>query len=51
MARAFAPERPALRRAELRSLRISCGVGTPPVELSALMRPKMVVAALPEMDW
>ena len=51
MARIFAPERPALRRTGFRSFSISCGVGARPVELRALMRPKMVAAALPEMDW
>jgi hypothetical protein len=51
MATIFAPEKPALRRAGFRNFNISGGVGMPPVALRALTRPKMVAAALPEMDW
>jgi len=51
MARIFAPERPALRSAGLRSFSISWGVGMPPLALRAFTRAKMVAAALPEMDW
>ncbi len=51
MARTFAPERPALRRTGFRSFSICSGEGARPSEPRALMRPKMVAAALPEMDW
>ena len=51
MARIFAPERPALRSECLLSFSISWGVGMLPLALRALTRPKMVAAALPEMDW
>ena len=47
----FAPERPALRSAGLRIFRTCWGVGARPFEPRALMRAKMVDAALPEMDW
>ncbi len=50
MARILAPERPALRRTGFRSFSISWGEGMPPLELRAFTRPKMVAAALPEMD-
>ena len=45
----FAKDNPALRSEGLRTRSTSCGLGQRPFAPSAAMRPKITLAALPEM--